>query len=448
MKKLLILIILICIFNEVNAQWKGIARNDSIEWYSDVQFLNKDTGYLISPIGYLPTNSAHSRLYRTKDGGNNWEFIDSFYDETYFHFFDYNNVIIQGRYNFNVGTPKVYGRWGMWHSKDAGRTLDSIPGTMFLGPPQFISPNIGFANNGGYTTFPLKISSSSNLYKTKDGGFHWYKVYDGAIQARTMHFPSDTLTGYIQYFNNDNFDSIIVIKTTDGGEHWNKIYTRAYNWYPSGTDVSEKFIFITKDIILHSWDSASFMSHDGGKSWKPTYFPRPYGLNNFVFTDTSTVYGSTNGYLAKDSTGTGFYWGLSAFSDSIITPEIQFVGKNFAYAFTPDKNASLIYTLQNPQKWNGVITAVKESIFHNEALELFPNPAQNSITFKGYGFKPGKVMLYGHDMLGRTVLNSVMQAATDGTIQSEMNISNWHQGIYQIEVWQGNLKQEIKLIKR
>ena len=448
MRKLLILIIVLFTSNFVRAQWHGIPANDSTIWYSDVQFLNKDTGYLISPMGYLPTNSAHSRLYRTKDGGNNWEFIDSFYDETYFHFFDYNNVIIQGRYNFNVGTPKVYGRWGMWHSKDAGRTLDSIPGTMFLGPPQFISRNIGFANNGGYTMFPLKISSSSNLYKTKDGGFHWYKVYDGAIQARTMHFPSDTLTGYIQYFNNDNFDSIIVIKTTDAGEHWNRIYARSYNWWNNGPDVSEQFIFVTKDIILHSWDTAAFISRDGGKNWHSTYFPRPYGLNKFVFTDTSTVYASTQGYLAKDSTGKGFNWGLSDYSDSIYSPNIYFANKNFAYAFTPDQNKSKIFVIKEPMKWEGVVTAValQESIFHDEALEIFPNPASGWVNLKGYGFKPGKAELFCRDMLGRTVYNIKLQAGNDGTLQCTIDISKLRQGIYQVEVWQGNFKQEKKLM--
>ena len=450
--KIILISIIAFIFlsNHASAQWQGVTRNDSTIWFDDVQFLNKDTGYLISPLGYLPKSSrARTRLYRTKDGGNSWEFIDSFYDETYFHFFDYNHAIFQGLYYFNLGKSNAFGRWGLWFTNDAGKTLDSIPNTMYLGPPLFISPSIGFANQGGYSQFPLQRSSSWNLHKTKDGGSHWYKVYDGFIQARSMHFPSDTTTGYIQYFNDvTTIDTTILIKTIDGGEHWNRIYSRKYKSYPYYEDESERFVFITKDIILHTWDTASFISRDGGKKWTTTYFPHPYGLDNFVFTDTSTVYASTGYYFAKDSTGSGFNWGLSPKFDSAYSPEIHFAGKDFAYAYTPMKSSSMIFVLHNARKWGGVVTSValQESIFHDEALEIFPNPAQSSITLKGFGFKPGRAELYCRDMLGRTIFSYSLQAANDGTLQNMIDISTLRQGIYQIEVWQGNFKQEKKLM--
>ena len=103
MKRILIILISILGVQVAHAQWKGVARNDSTIWYSDVQFLNKDTGYIITPLGYLPSNSASTRLYRTKNGGNDWEFIDSFYQETYFHFFDYYHAIFQANFVINRG---------------------------------------------------------------------------------------------------------------------------------------------------------------------------------------------------------------------------------------------------------------------------------------------------------------------------------------------------------
>ena len=449
MRKLLILIIVLFTSNLVHAQWKGIARNDSTIWYSDVQFLNKDTGYIITPLGYLPSNSASTRLYRTKNGGNDWEFIDSFYQETYFHFFDYYHAIFQANFVINRGQKNAFGRRGLWFSKDCGKSLDSIPNTKDIGPPFFISNYTGFANNAGDNSFPLLKENSGDLYKTKDAGMHWNKVYSGYIQSRSMNFPTDTLTGYIQsYTNGLSMDSIILLKTTDAGEHWNSIYKRKYNWFNNGPDISEQFIFVTKDIILHSWDTAAFISRDGGKSWSPSFFPRPYGVSNFVFTDTTTLYGSSKGYFAKDSTGTGFYWGLSNYFDSLYYPKIYFLDKNFAYAYTTYRNASMLYVLNNAQKWNGVITAIKESIFHDEALEIFPNPASGWVNLKGYGFKPGKAELFCRDMLGRTVYNINMQAGNDGTFQCTIDISKLRQGMYQVEVWQGNFKQEKKLMVR
>ena len=450
MRKLLILIIVLFTSNFVRAQWKGIEPSDSTIWYSDVQFLNKDTGFMTMPLGYLPIKSAHTHLYSTKNGGKTWDFIDSMYDEVYFHYFDYSHAIFQCRDwadRSKAGQPGATGRFGLWYSKNGGKTRDSIPNTMLLTPPQFISKQIGFCTNlPYYSLFPLTDNIYGPIYKTKDGGMTWYKVSDINILPRKIHFPSDTTIGYVQYFTFGKNDSINIIKTIDGGEHWNKIYSRHYHDYPDYSDASEEFVFITKDMILHTWDTAAFISKDGGNTWHSTYFPRPYGLNKFYFTDTSTVFASTQGYLAKDSTGSGFYWGLSNYSDSIYTPDIYFPNKDFAYAFTPVQAGTLIYTLQKPQKWNGVITAVKESIFHDEVLEIFPNPASGWVNLKGYGFKPGKAELFCRDMLGRTVYNITMQAGNDGTLQGTIDISNLRQGMYQVEVWQGNFKQEKKLM--
>ena len=413
--------------------------------------MNKDTGFFSAPISNFKSKFT-PHLYRTKDGGNTWEFIDSFADIVYFHYFDFNHAIFSAYDRINIkDTGRKNIRCGLWYSKDGGKTRDSIPGTTNLGVPMFLTKSTGFSFWVG-CSLNAEITPGA-IFKTSDGGMHWHKVlgnyknnnYYNFIKPRKLWFPSDSITGYTQSWNM-TFDSTILYKTIDGGDSWSIIY-RSKN--PNANFVySEKFIFITKDLLLHSWDTAALISRDGGKSWNSTYFPRPYGLSNFVFTDTLTVYGSTKGYLAKDSTGTGFYWGLSDYSDSIFTPDIYFIGINFAYAYTPDRNASLIYTLQNPQKWSGVITAVKESIFHDEALEIFPNPASGWVNLKGYGFKPGKAELFCRDMLGRTVYNIKMQAGNDGTFQCTIDISKLRQGMYQVEVWQGNFKQEKKLMVR
>ena len=85
---------------------------------------------------------------------------------------------------------------------------------------------------------------------------------------------------------------------------------------------------------------------------------------------------------------------------------------------------------------------------YSENLSIFPNPAQSSITLKGFGFKPGRAELYCRDILGRTIFSHTIQAANDGTLQNIIDISMLLQGIYQIEIWQGNFEQEKKLMVR
>ena len=120
--------------------------------------------------------------------------------------------------------------------------------------------------------------------------------------------------------------------------------------------------------------------------------------------------------------------------------------KNKAYIYF-DYNAPVITNQTSNTLLHNTITSVQEFVSPgNNALEIFPNPAQSSITLKGFGFKPGRAELYCRDMLGRTLFSYSLQAANDGTLQNMIDISTLRQGIYQIEVWQGSYKQEKKLI--
>ena len=156
-------------------------------------------------------------------------------------------------------------------------------------------------------------------------------------------------------------------------------------------------------------------------------------FENINLPDSSQDEPNSHGYISYSATIKN---GLSAGT----------VIKNKAYIYF-DYNAPVITNQTSNKLLHNTITSVQEFVSPgNNELEIFPNPAQSSITLKGFGFKPGRAELYCRDMLGRTVFSYSLQAANDGTLQNMIDISSLRQGIYQIEIWQGSFKQEKKLI--
>ena len=145
--------------------------------------------------------SGYSTLYRTTDGGDNWDTLAV----------GYNNEHINSKVNFINSTTGFFGKKGqVFKTTDRGNTWTDAPIENHTVPQliQFVSDSIGYFIS---TTDTFGIHSHV-LYKTTDSGNSWLDLTNElpTIGISSMFF-TDENTGYLA-------GNLGILKTTSGGE--------------------------------------------------------------------------------------------------------------------------------------------------------------------------------------------------------------------------------------
>jgi hypothetical protein len=173
----------------------------------------------------------------------------------------------------------------------------------------------------------------SGIWKTTDGGDHWFKASTGANGARIGNI-SHTATGLPQYngrawgltVDPSNSNTVYVVvgygdiglyKSTNGGVDWTKL---GVNVFRDGNDLSNVDIDPTDHLHLiaagkgpsSGTTAGLYESFDGGQSW-PNVYPAPNGSwqNNFDFFLGRDDAGAPSGTYLLIQTQNGGYWRTS-----------------------------------------------------------------------------------------------------------------------------------------
>jgi len=150
--------------------------------------------------------SGYSTLYRTTDGGDNWDTLDVASGTTRGYFEESNSKV-----NFINSSTGFFGKKGhIFKTTDRGDTWTDAPIDNHTMPTQiqFVSDSIGYAVCGTDTFgVPLNI-----FYKSTDGGKSWSDL--------TNELPTTGISS--MFFTDENTGFLTgnhgILKTTSGGE--------------------------------------------------------------------------------------------------------------------------------------------------------------------------------------------------------------------------------------
>jgi photosystem II stability/assembly factor-like uncharacterized protein len=224
-----------------------------------------------NPFGPNPERG----VYRSKDGGKNWERVLFVNDKT-----GAMDLVM------DPSNPRVLfaGMWqvqrkpwtlidggpdgGVYQSKDGGDTWKKVEG----GLPTGVLGKIGIAvspmnSNRVWVLVEAPDDAKGGLYRSEDGGVKFQRI-NGDRELRTRHWyythvfadPKDEETVYI---NNVSF-----WKSTDGGKSFSGIRV------PHGDNHDLWINPNDTKIMIHSNDGGACITFNGGKTWS-TEFNQP-----------------------------------------------------------------------------------------------------------------------------------------------------------------------------
>jgi len=265
-----------CHFIDNNKGWVVGERvfftmNGGLNWYPttsfwwpaySVHFINNQTGFM----------GRSSNLYKTNNGGVNWEIALSLPLEfqIYSIYFDSLKGIVAGSHkDFNDGNFLFY-------SNDSGATWTEVQS-----PTDYDLNSICFRNNiDGYV-----VGNNGLILKTTDGGLSWIETYLGSNNLQSIFFKSE-LNGWIGSYGG-------IYKTIDGGINW--------NFVPIHSGEFQSITFINNSRGFTCEGSNLLLTMDGGNNWEVvdtndvSYIFFVDNLNGWTVGQTGKILHTTNG---------------------------------------------------------------------------------------------------------------------------------------------------------
>ena len=246
----------------------------------------------VAALGHAYGPNAERGVYRSKDGGKNWQRI-LFHDEDTgaidLAFEPGNPKTIYAalwqtrRPPWNVYPPSNGPGSGLYRSNDAGDHWEQVTGH---GLPSEGLGRIGiaFAPSNPKRIYLIVDAKDGGLYRSDDSGQNWQRVSnDKRTWQRGWYFgevsvdPRDADTVYLP--------NTSAYKSTDGG----KAFT-AFRGAPGGDDYHELWIDPDdpKRMILGN-DQGALVTRNGGETWS-SWYNQPTGQFYHVITDNRFPY--------------------------------------------------------------------------------------------------------------------------------------------------------------
>jgi photosystem II stability/assembly factor-like uncharacterized protein len=321
-------------------------------------------------IDMLDTQNGYGldeqNLYRTQDGGSQWNVVTPPGVTANFSTFFLN---AQSGWML-VGNPQDLSESTLYHTADGGQNWTSTPAPFGMGRLQFLDEQNGWAMAN------ISCGAGScdlDIFKTTDAGQTWDKVSsatsDNNNQPSTLPFVGDKngMTfldmqhGWVG--GSEPKDGYVwLFATKDGGQTWKQVNLPLPNGYTTSTiSVDPPEFFGSQDgvmpvtLFINSSHWVLYITHDGGQSWTPGSVVDSGGListptaQDFFIWDGGTLHASHDG---------GQTW--IAITPNInlsqIIAQLDFVDKDNGWATSMDSNmkVTLYKTNDGGQTWVAV----------------------------------------------------------------------------------------------
>jgi len=398
--KLLILAMLIINSWVFSQEWVNISPTSGCD-YSAIYPLNKDTTFVIS---------RHGLIFRTFDGGDNWDEFNTNIDTFYFDmaFYDVDTGYATGSNGTIIKTTDKGENWTLLNT-----------GT----------------NNKINSIF---INSSDSIWAVADSGL----ILNSFDYGNTWNI-NDTRTlknlNSIKFRNHDTAyiagDNGILLYTQNAGNSWDTLNTGSNNILFS-ISLTQNYIYLL-ETEYGNYNNSIFSSNDN-INWTKNIVNR---VENISFPSDSIGFGISSDIFTKSNPGSIFIYKTNNYGQSFDFNNFDVSNGGF---FTNDIicmiNDSTGYALNGCnilRTLNGdtiTITQIK-NITNNSFINIYPNPASSSINIELI-IPKNKLLLNIIDLTGRIVLQKKI------TNNETINVSKLKKGIYFL-----NIKNENKIIE-
>lgn len=385
--------------------------------------------------GWISANGG--RFLHTTDGGNNWEIIDPFPQDTVWNFSDpaVDMCWVNENYGWRLnilGTNFNDARGALLYKTTNGginwtKKYVSTEDSVVAAQVEFVDESYGWI-----ILYDLGIGDRKIL-KTTDGGNNWFEVSSGVTAGAWLDFV-DHNSGWL--ITTSPTPPYYIQRTTDGGTNWTTQYT-----YNGTSQDSSGFDFVFFTDVNNGWvvgDNGKVLhTTNGGTSW------------NFVpNSNVNTNQECKTVFFLNTNTG----WIPSKLDDNNHTPCLQYtadggstwttlttpfgdpLGSNaiFSIHFISPQNGWITGDLGRIAKYNGATSVDEEAngLIDYSLEQNYPNPF-NPNTVISYRLPvTGNVILKVYDVLGNKIATLVNEEKPAGTHEVSFTSAELPSGVY------------------
>jgi photosystem II stability/assembly factor-like uncharacterized protein len=359
------------VYKSVNAgkTWTNIGLRDTRHIGAVIIDPHNPDIVFVAALGHAYGRNTERGIFRTTDGGKNWEKvvykddktggIDIVFDPQNSHtLFAAMWEAYRTPWSLTSGGPGS----GLYKSTDGGTTWKHIEGHGF---PEGLLGKIGISVSGGDSNriYALVEANKGGLYRSNDGGDSWELVNgDHRLTQRAWYFTH-------VYADPKSVDTVYVLNTgmfrsTDGGKKFARISATHGDHHDLWIDPADP------DRMINANDGGASITTDRGKSWS-SEDNQPTAQFYHVATDTRFPYYV---YGAQQDSGTVAIVGDSS-RGSIDRADWSSVGGGESGYVTPDPtNPDVVYA----GSYFGYVTRFDKRTGQTQTVSPWPDDPDGS----------------------------------------------------------------------
>ncbi len=369
--------------------------------FPEIEFSKRDPRVGYGIVCYLsPINTPNGGLFKTTDGGYNWDLI-AFADTSFFTLAvttnesgDNDEIFVGGYtehfYTINNTNP---GLGIVRRSTDGGVTWQSYDESI-----DWKNENIDYLtslnsiclvkNNPLYL---FSVGDKSTILKTENNGWFWNKP-DSVLFSETPDlnsvFFTDRNNGFAvgdngtfakaivngkkwyqqTSFTNKNLNSIFFIDsingaicgddglifiTNDAGITWEEKHSsNNYNL--------KSVYFVDNNIGFAAGESTFLKTIDAGNNWTETYSVNELNINEIHFISADTGFAVGDKSVLLKTTDCGNSWDLSSFNGTTNLHSVCFTG---SLGYSVGDKGLILKTTNYGESWDSVNTSIKRDLY-------------------------------------------------------------------------------------